>query len=834
MPQGPIGQLALLLVAQQPFSSATSSFCKLLPIRYMNGGLPHSSEFKNDGEVWWMLNNRTRLFAQPGRLLVGRLEHANAFDEWDQTKSSIQVEIDSIREPERDELSQVLSLKPTDIDSEQDLVESFRIGKSKVFVPQVLVQWRGKYIGPFRTAEASAEVLRLVPGSTSKQTVYVFSEEAVHRVCKPATVADYVSKSQSPRRTTRDVQDVSFQYVLMEQLAPVWKQAAPAVVELESISSKVRRVASECLSRKAAQALKQMLEDLERKAIDSGVAKDLILAVQTRRSAVEADLQALDDLATKLLESGVLGEDRLEKAKQSIAQDFLQKNGEALRAKLDAELDSLNKDLEQLNRQRAALGNEIQSTRNARIAAIDAEVDQRRKALQKELVDHRAAVQRDRADIDRLQDVLKNNLSEVTRQFREAGDGVLNQYLTLEPLLGRQALREGSPREAESSAASPMASAAPHFKPRILRREAEQLVTEPMSERLFVDRVCKMAAARELRFRRADVERFHLSVKTGTITLLAGPSGTGKSSLATVYGEALRGTDTSQRASHHIVSVNPTWMDGRDLLGHLAAGDRRFVPAESGLFEFLVAAHLETDELGDSAGVCLALLDEINLAQVEHYFGEIMLALERHGFDRAIQLFSSDAVSQECAFRRHGRLRLSPNLRFVGTMNEDETTRQISDRFLDRVNLIRLEARTVIAEPVPPNLDGGDVGQPITLADFERWAVAVPLQSDVAEFIDRVRPLLERLDAPLSMRARNGIDRYIRSSTNLAPQHQALDYQIAQRMLPRVRLIGSRMQESALLELRSLLESADFSASESLAMIDAMQLRLRDTIVDDD
>jgi MoxR-like ATPase len=343
-----------------------------------------------------------------------------------------------------------------------------------------------------------------------------------------------------------------------------------------------------------------------------------------------------------------------------------------------------------------------------------------------------------------------------------------------------------------------------------------------------------MAAARELRFRRADVERFHLSVKTGTITLLAGPSGTGKSSLATVYGEALRGTDTSQRASHHIVSVNPTWMDGRDLLGHLAAGDRRFVPAESGLFEFLVAAHLEADELGASAGVCLALLDEINLAQVEHYFGEIMLALERHGFDRAIQLFSSDAVSQECAFRRYGRLRLSPNLRFVGTMNEDETTRQISDRFLDRVNLIRLEARTVIAESVPPNQDGGDFGQPITVADFERWAVAVPLQPEVAEFIDRVRPLLERLDAPLSMRARNGIDRYIRSSANLAPQHQALDYQIAQRMLPRVRLIGSRMQESTLSELRSLLESADFSASESLAMIDAMQLRLRDTVVNDD
>ncbi len=834
MSQGPIGQLALLLVAQQPFSAAEWSFCKFLPIRYLNGALPHSSEFKNDGEVWWMLNNRTRLLAQPGRLLVGRLERAIAFDERDQTKSSIQVEIDSVREPERDELSQILALKATDIDSEQDLVESFRIAKSKVFVPQVLVHWRGKYIGPFRTAEASADALRLIPGSISKRTVYVFSEEAVHRVCKPAIVSDYVSKSTAPRRNTHDVLDVNFQYVLMEQLAPVWKQVAPEVIELETISSKIRRVANECLSRKAAQALKQALEDLERKAIDSGVAKDLILAIQTRRSAIDADVQALDDLAKTLLESGILGEDRLEKAKNSIAKDFLQKHGEVLRAKLDAELASLNKDLDQLNRQRAALAADIQSTRNAKLAAIDAEVEQRRESLHKEIADHRAAVERDRSEIAHLQDCLKNNLSEVTRQFREAGDGVLNQYLTLEPLLGRQASRESSSREIESSAATPMPSTASHFQPRILRRSAEQHLADPMEEKLFVDRVCNLAAARELRFRRADVERFHLSVKTGTITVLAGPSGTGKSSLATVYGEALRGRDASQRASHHIVSVNPTWMDGRDLLGHLAAGDRRFVPAESGLFEFLVAAQLEEDELGDHAGVCLALLDEINLAQVEHYFGELMLALERRGSDRAIQLFSSDAAAKECLFRRYGRLRISQNLRFVGTMNEDETTRQISDRFLDRVNLIRLEARTVIAESTPEYPAEVDLGQPITLADFERWSVAVPLESEVAEFIDRLRPLLERLDAPLSARARNGIDRYIRSSGSLASQCQALDYQIAQRMFPRVRLIGSRIQESTLSELRSLLETADFPALESLSMIDAMQLRLRDTIVDDD
>jgi hypothetical protein len=839
MSQSPIGQYALLLVAQQPFTvqsfanASESSFCKLVPLSYLAGHPLHPSQFPNDGEVWWMLNNRTRMLAQPGRVLVGRLEHAAAFDPRDPTKSSVQVAVDSVRDPERDEIAQVVAVGDSEIRTEQDIVESLRVRKTNVVCPQLFVHWKDKYIGPFRTVDAANDMLRLLPASTAKPTVFVYPQKAIQQYCIPQTVSDYVSKSSAPRRLTNEVQPVSFMYMHLEQLSEVRKQSPPSEIVLETVSSKLRRAAGECLARKAAKIFKQSLEDLERKAIDSQLPSDLIDAIQSRRSSVEADLHAMDELATKLLESGLLGEDRLERAKQSIAQDYLQKNGESLRAKLDTELNHLKREIEHLGRQRTSLDSEIKAQRTVRIAEVEAEIESKHRAHERELAEQRSAVKRDRAEVERLQEVLKNNLAEVTKSFRDAGDSVLNQFLTIEPLLGRLARPQANTDAAKEGPPASVSSLAARFHPRIRAEAVDRVNALPLSEAVFIDRVCAIAEDRELRFRRVDVERLHLSVKIGSITLLSGPSGTGKSSLATAYGEALRGQDTSQRASHHIVSVNPTWMDGRDLLGHLSASDRRFVPAESGLFEFLVGAHVEAEALRDDAGIFLALLDEINLSQVEHYFGEIMLALERQGYDRAIQLFSMEAASPECAFRDFGRLRLAQNVRFVGTMNEDETTRQLSNRFLDRANLIRLESRTVIADTNRGAPAGLDSGRAITQEDFDRWTIGQPLQAEIAEFFDHLRPILDRLDAPLSMRARNGIDRYIRASGGLLRQEQALDHQIAQRVLPKIRLVGSRAQSEAMAALRALLEAADFAAPESLGLIELMQLRMQDTLVDD-
>ena len=67
-----------------------------------------------------------------------------------------------------------------------------------------------------------------------------------------------------------------------------------------------------------------------------------------------------------------------------------------------------------------------------------------------------------------------------------------------------------------------------------------------------------------------------------------------------------------------------------------------------------------------------------------------MTVLERDSTQRFVRVFAENAAGLSCPFREHGAVRLAPSLRFIGTVNFDETTRLLSDRVLDRANLIEL------------------------------------------------------------------------------------------------------------------------------------------------
>jgi hypothetical protein len=89
----------LLMVAQQPFSPGYDTFCKLIPIAFL--GDPHAridvADFPNDGEVWWMLTDRTAALAEPGRLVTAVLENAIKYEKENPDASEFQVKRDSCR-----------------------------------------------------------------------------------------------------------------------------------------------------------------------------------------------------------------------------------------------------------------------------------------------------------------------------------------------------------------------------------------------------------------------------------------------------------------------------------------------------------------------------------------------------------------------------------------------------------------------------------------------------------------------------------------------------------------------------------------------------------------
>ena len=92
----------------------------------------------------------------------------------------------------------------------------------------------------------------------------------------------------------------------------------------------------------------------------------------------------------------------------------------------------------------------------------------------------------------------------------------------------------------------------------------------------------------------------------------------------------------------------------------------------------------------DRQYVCI--IDEMNLARVEHYFAEVLSRLEdrRHsdagGFVSG-QLFSGALHAEDAPW---GRVVLPANLAIVGTVNMDESTHGFSRKVLDRAFTLEL------------------------------------------------------------------------------------------------------------------------------------------------
>lgn len=171
------------------------------------------------------------------------------------------------------------------------------------------------------------------------------------------------------------------------------------------------------------------------------------------------------------------------------------------------------------------------------------------------------------------------------------------------------------------------------------------------------------------------LKSFHTSLKSADmspLTVLAGVSGTGKSELPKLYSHfgGLNFKNTP---------VQPNWDSQESMLGFFNTIDNKFDAQD--VLKFLVQAQKDGDDsLKDY--VNLILLDEMNLAHIELYFAEFLSRLEERR-DRSNSNLPWLPVKLGAGIDPYP-LKLSRNVLWVGTMNQDETTKTLSDKVLDR------------------------------------------------------------------------------------------------------------------------------------------------------
>lgn len=770
----------LFVADQMPFQIGPLTFCLLQPLMTADGARfgELGEVFPNRGRVWWMLRERLGEVT-PGSLWSSRLQPASIEDVERPDKDHYQVAREDIEPGSKDWVSVV--------EFERDLPPIHEILEGQLPAPptrpakEVLLRFRDATVGPFRLGEWSR-------GGALHVTPLDLNRAAVRRTTAPKLPGEQ-RFDLDLARLSRHSDEIPFHATIV--LVP--RKAALALEgdELDAMS--------------AAQVVKWALEKAGyskgqqkpvREALDA-VAKAPVSA------ADEARLQRFRDLCARAIHNVDLGAAvAAELAKHEGFQPFFERHREEL---LQAEVQRLvGERTRQIEESLAAKQQELESKRTE-LKAAQQQYDAMRAEQEQRLAEENTAwidglrrreeeVKRAERDLEERQGRMSDALSGAIAEYRERAQDVLQNVLTLMPLLPAS-----SPGAARPTVTEPTLLPAWIDQP---KTKAGVLEREPA----FVQQFQDVVQRRGFVFEPEVLAAFHVAVKTGAWTVLAGPSGLGKSSLPALYAEAL-----GQRQEMLSVAVRPDWLDDRQVLGAFNPLTERFETAATGITEHLI--HAAEDARRQRGGIYLIVLDEMNLARVEHYFARFLSIMERRADERTLELFSRTQENPNDPMARHRQLLVPPNVRFVGTVNLDETIHFFSPKVLDRCAIVAL-GQGPLDPAIVPNAQARELGLPcVPFATYAGWVQPVTACPTAFQgLLVRLDEVLRGARSGLGYRSFQRARTFAASAKGVLADDVAADFAIFQYVLPRIRTL-QRDAQGLLGELKRLLPEDRFPRS---------------------
>ena len=308
-----------------------------------------------------------------------------------------------------------------------------------------------------------------------------------------------------------------------------------------------------------------------------------------------------------------------------------------------------------------------------------------------------------------------------------------------------------------------------------------------------------------LHFNPRIVKAFHTALKTAEwspLTVLAGVSGTGKSELPRLY-------------SHfggiffEPLSVQPNWDSQESMLGFFNSIDNKFDAQP--VLRFLAQSQKawSDDYPGLKDAVCMVLLDEMNLAHPELYFAEFLSKLELRRGKKAKEV-PTLPVKIGAGMKPY-ELPLGRNILWTGTMNQDETTKSLSDKVLDRSIIIHFPRPTELKRRLKLQpLDGSNRGSLLHKATWNSWLMQESQFTDeevapFKKFIEDMNSALGKVGRAIGHRVWQSVEYYManypdvraakanedKNALELA-MHIAFEDQLVQKVMPKLRGIDTR------------------------------------------
>ncbi|MFD3215880.1 MrcB family domain-containing protein [Bacillus sp. BR_7a] len=310
-----------------------------------------------------------------------------------------------------------------------------------------------------------------------------------------------------------------------------------------------------------------------------------------------------------------------------------------------------------------------------------------------------------------------------------------------------------------------------------------------LDQQSIIDHVSSYIQSKGFFYEKKDLVNFFLSLKTKPFVILSGISGTGKTKIVQWFAESLGATE--ENGQFTLIPVRPDWSDSSDLLGYVnLQGEFQDRP----LIKVLKAADANPNR------PYFVVLDEMNLARVEYYFSDFLSVIESRKWKDGKIVTSP--VLPESITNKH--ITIPSNIYIIGTVNMDETTHPLSKKVLDRANTI--EFNTVNLDYFNFLMDmeekEAEIASNSSLATKylhlkECFKENEDLVRNISTILIEINKTLESVGAQVGYRIRDEICFYMayNEQGKLLSFDEALDYQIYQKILPRLAGSDGRIEE---------------------------------------
>ncbi|EEL50834.1 hypothetical protein bcere0022_18410 [Bacillus cereus Rock3-44] len=294
-----------------------------------------------------------------------------------------------------------------------------------------------------------------------------------------------------------------------------------------------------------------------------------------------------------------------------------------------------------------------------------------------------------------------------------------------------------------------------------------------------------------------DIFNFHISAKTNLLTILAGIPGIGKSRFVQAYAEALGLTYGEELLW---IPISPSYQEPHDILGYLHPNGT-YIESETRLIRTLLKAYENPNQL------YMIVFDEMNMSHIEHWFTPFLSILQLEKKNRILSLYEEGNEIENIV---PPKIEIGENIIFIGTVNFDETTKELSDRLLDRANLITLQKIPFCEINMQKNQGIQIPPLQVTTGEFRMSWLRNKEMIDVfseeeLELLDKLHALISSHDASkgVSFRCAAAIATYLQNiprkdnQSYMISREEGFDLQVKQRVLTKLR--GTEMTIGPLL-----------------------------------